>query len=382
METRKLFYEDCLTREFDAVVLSCEAGEKGWSVVLDATAFYPEGGGQACDIGTLGGVKVLDVREKGEAIVHLCNAPLEVGQTVHGMIDWARRLDQMQQHTGEHIISGILHRLYGAHNTGFHVGTGLMQVDFDCPIPAEMIPVIEAEANNAVYENLPVLCFVPSPEDLEKTVYRTKRALPWPVRIVQIPGYDSCACCGVHVAHTGQVGIIKIVSCIKFHEGVRLEMACGGRAFSYLSRILEQNKQVSNAFSAKPLETGAAALRMNDALAAEKFRRTTAERKLMELKAAEFKDQGNVLHFADDLAPAEVRELAEKIANVCGGVAAVFSGKEEEGYQVCLVSKQGSVAELGKDMAAQLSGRGGGKPQFQQGRLSSTKDQIENYFAK
>ena len=268
METRKLYYEDCLLKEFTATVLSCTETEKGFSVILDATAFYPEGGGQACDLGTLADANVLDVRESGESVVHLCDKALPEGSSVTGKILWSRRLDLMQQHAGEHIVSGIIHRRWGGHNVGFHMGADTVTIDFDCPIPVEALAEIEQEANGAVYENLPIKCWYPA-EDLLPTVpYRSKKALPWPVRIVEIPGYDICACCGVHVAYTGQIGLIKLLSCIKFHEGVRIEMLCGKRAFSYLSRIYDQNRLVCQAFSAKPLETGTAAQRMNEALPA------------------------------------------------------------------------------------------------------------------
>ena len=184
----------------------------------------------------------------------------------------------MQQHTGEHIVSGIIHRRWGYHNVGFHMGADVTTIDFDGPIPPEAIAQIEQEANEAVWANLPVLCRVPSREELPEVVYRTKRQLDWPVRIVEVPGTDTCACCGVHTRFTGEVGLIKIFSCVKFHQGVRLEMACGGRALEFLSQVFEQNRQVSQAFSAKILETGAAARKMNEQLSAEKFRAAGLQR--------------------------------------------------------------------------------------------------------
>lgn len=380
METRRLYYEDCLMREFTAAVVSCEAAEKGFRVVLDATAFYPEGGGQACDLGTLQGSAVLDVREVGETVVHLCDKPLPVGAQVVGKVDWVRRLDLMQQHSGEHIVSGIIHKLYGCHNVGFHVGADVITIDFDYPIPAEMLPQIEKQANGAIYENLPIKCWYPEEAALPAIPYRTKKQLSWPVRIVEVPGYDICACCGVHVAYTGQIGLIKLLSCVKFHEGVRIEMVCGARALDYLSRIYEQNKLVSQAFSAKPLETGAAAQRMNDALSAEKFRATALERQVFDSIAAGYENAGNVLHFAQDLAPVAVRELADRIAGKCGGTAAVFCGTDADGYSVCLVNHTQPVAELGKRMNGELNGRGGGKPGFFQGSVKATKIQIEAFF--
>ena len=214
--TGKLYYEDCHRKAFTATVTDCQESKKGFWVTLDETAFYPEGGGQACDTGTLGEAKVLETREEGEEIRHLCDRPIPVGAQVEGRIDWARRFDLMQQHTGEHIVSGIVHKMFGSHNVGFHMGADAVTIDFDTPIPQEALAEIEEKANQAVYENLPVRCWYPSPEELSQVQYRTKKALPWPVRIVEIPGYDSCACCGVHVKHTGQIGLIKIVSCVKF----------------------------------------------------------------------------------------------------------------------------------------------------------------------
>ena len=272
METKKLYYGDCHLREFSATVLACTETDKGYQVILDATAFYPEGGGQDCDLGSLGTAQVLDVQEQGESVIHLCDAPLPVGASVVGKIDWERRFDLMQQHSGEHILSGLIHAAFGYHNVGFHVGKDTMEVDFDGPIPTEALAQLEAEANRAVWENLPIRCWYPSPEALPQVSYRTKKALPWPVRIVEVPGYDTCACCGVHVASTGEIGLIKILSCVKFHQGVRLEMLCGRRAYRHLCQAYDQNRQVSQAFSAKLMETGAAARRINEQLAAEKFR--------------------------------------------------------------------------------------------------------------
>ena len=382
METKKLYYEDCLCKEFAATVVGCTACDQGYWVELDATAFFPGGGGQACDLGTLADVPVLDMKEDGETVLHLCSEPLTVGQTVAGKLDWERRLDQMQQHSGEHIVSGIVYALYGGHNVGFHVGSDMVTIDFDCPIPAEALPEIERQTNAAIYENLPVNCWYPPEDQLTYIHYRSKKALDWPVRLVQIPGYDSCACCGVHTAYTGQVGLVKLFSCVKFHQGVRIEMACGARALRYLSAIYAQNQQVCRAFSAKPLETGSAAQRMNDTLAAEKFRATGLERQLFDHIAESYVNQGNVLYFADDLLPGAARELADRIAQKCSGTAAVFSGTDESGYTVCLVNHSGSVAELGKEMNQALQGRGGGKPGFFQGSVKASRGDIEAFFGK
>ena len=380
METKKLYYVNPHLSRFSATVLSCIEGEKGFEVVLDQTAFYPEGGGQAADTGTLNGVRVLAVRERDETIVHFCDGALIAGDTAEGAVDYDLRFDRMQQHTGEHIVSGIINSRYGWHNTGFHMGTESTTIDFDGVIPAEDLPSIEAAANEAVWKNLEVRCWIPSPEALPGVTYRTKRALPWPVRIVEVPGYDSCACCGTHTTHTGEVGVIKLLSAIPFRNGTRIEMACGKRALAILNSAYEQNRQVSQAFSAKIQETGEAARKMNEILAAQKFRITGLEKQIFSGIAAGYKGSGDVLHFEPSLDNVAVRELADAIAEVSGGTAAVFSGNDAEGYAFVLISREGDLRQLGRDMTKVLGGRGGGKPNCQQGRVQAAKSEIEAFF--
>ena len=382
METRKLYYEDPLCREFSARVTGCVQAQRGWEISLDATAFYPEGGGQACDTGTLGLVRVMETREREGQILHLCDGPLEPGPAVEGKLDWERRLDLQQQHSGEHIVSGIVHRRFGYHNVGFHVGKEVMQIDFDGPIREEELAGIEEEANRAVWENREVKCWYPSREELPEIFYRTKKELPWPVRIVQVPGYDSCACCGVHVKYTGQIGLIKLISCVKFHQGVRIELVCGRRAWNLVSRVFEQNRQVSQCFSAKMLETGEAARKMNDTLAAREYRIGELEKKLAEGIAESYVNYGNVLHFEPGLNGGALRELADRIAEKCGGRAAVFSGTDGNGYSYCLAIREGDLRQLGKELNTALNGRGGGKPNFQQGSVRATRREIEEFFVK
>lgn len=381
MPTRKLYYEDCHMTKFSARVISCEAGKNGFEIILDRTAFYPEGGGQACDKGNLNDAVVLDVQERGEDVVHLCREALDPGTEVEGVIDWDRRFDLMQQHSGEHIISGIVNRLFGYHNVGFHMGKDLVTIDFDGMLTLSDLHRIENLANEAVWQNLPIRCWYPSPEELPTVGYRSKRALPWPVRVVEVPGYDKCACCGVHVANTGEIGIIKLFSVVKFHQGVRIEMACGRRALGLLQSVFEENRKVSQAFSAKLLETGDAARKMNETLSAEKLRSSALQKRLFAAIAAEYAGKGDIVHIDDMLDNVGVRDLADAIAEVCGGRAAVFSGSDDSGYAYCLATRQGDLRALGKEMTAFLNGRGGGKPNFQQGSVKAAKSQIEAFFA-
>lgn len=381
METAKLYYEDSRLREFDARVLECRQEGQRWLVTLDRTAFYPEGGGQAGDTGTLAGVRVLDTQEHAQEVIHFCDGALEPGTVVHGVIDYARRFDLMQQHTGEHILSGLVYEKYGYHNTGFHMGADVITVDFDGVVPPEDLPELERRANEAVFRDIPLECWVPSEQELPTVTYRTKRALPWPVRIVRIPGYDSCACCSVHVQRTGQIGVIKLLSVIRFRTGVRMEMVCGGRALALLNESYHQNQLVSRAFSAKPSETGEAARRMNETVDSLKLELAQLRRQIFAAKADRCRDAGDVLLFEADLESADVRRLADAVAECCGGVAAVLSGNDVEGYAYCLVSRCGDLRALGKSMNQALGGRGGGRAEFQQGRLSASRQQIEEWFS-
>ena len=254
MATRRLYYEDAYIRRFEATVVSCEPKGKRFEVVLDQTAFFPEGGGQAPDLGVIGGAKVLDVQERFDEVVHTCASPLSLGETITGEIDWDRRFALMQQHSGEHLVSGIVHARYGWNNVGFHMGADCMTIDFSGPIPPEDIPEIEHAANEAVWADLPSEILLPTAEELAGLHYRSKKALTGQVRLVRFPGADLCACCGTHVRRTGEIGLIKILRCVKFREGVRIEMMCGSQALAYLTAVHAQNHEISTLLSAKPLK--------------------------------------------------------------------------------------------------------------------------------
>ena len=376
---KKLFYEDSHLKTFEAVVTGCTPTEGGYLITLDATAFYPEGGGQPSDIGTLGDSNVLSVREERDTIPHLCDKPLSVGQTVTGSINWEQRFDLMQQHTGEHMVSGVINKRYGYHNVGFHIGADVVTIDFDGPIPQEDLQSIEDCVNAAIWQNLPVKCYYPSPEELPQVPYRRKRDLLWPVRIVEIPDVDLCACCGTHVKHTGEVGLVKLFSCVKFHQGVRIEMACGKRALDILSATYAQNRLVSQAFSAKLQETGLAAQRMNEALSSEKFRSAGLEKRLFSYIAQSHKGKVLALHFETDLSPSANRALCDAIAEECS-VAVTLSGTDKTGYSLCIISRTEDVKALGSQAVQALGGRGGGKKEAFQGTVSATQQKIEEFF--
>ena len=379
MEVKKLYYADSHLKDFSAVVTGCEAVKGGWAVTLDATAFYPTGGGQECDLGILGGARVLDVKEQGENILHLCDTPLEVGAEVTGTIDWERRFDHMQQHSGEHLVMGQIYQKFGYHNVGFHMGGHLVTIDLDGTVTWEDLMEIERRTNQIICRNIPVKTWYPSPEELPNVKYRTKKQLPWPVRIVEFGGEDVCACCGTHVKSTGEIGLVKFVSCVKFKEGVRIEMASGRRATELYQQIFEQNRQVSQTFSAKILETGSAARKFNDMLTQEKYRAIGLQRKIFGAIAQSYAGKERAVHFEADLQPGQVRELADAIAEKTD-TAIVYSGCDATGYSICILSKTQDTRALGKEVNAALNGRGGGKPGAFQGSLKATKEQIEAFF--
>ena len=379
MEVKKLYYEDSHLQKFTAGVTGCQETKNGWEVTLDATAFYPEGGGQPCDIGTLGGAQVLSVKEQGEDIIHLCDRPLAVGSTVEGKICWDRRLDHTQQHSGEHMVSGVIHQRYGYHNVGFHMGSDVVTIDFDGVVPAEDLQEIENIVNAGIWANFSVKCWYPSEEELPTVPYRRKKDLPWPVRIVEFPGFDICACCGTQVKRTGEIGLVKLLSCVKFHEGVRIEMVCGKRALQMLSDTYEQNKQVSQAFSAKIGETGQAARRMNETLAVEKLRSATLEKRLFTYIAQGYTGKQLALHFEENLTPNGNRELCDKIADFAI-VAITLSGTDEKGYSICVISRTEDAKAIGTEATKALNGRGGGKKEAFQGNIQATRAEIVAYF--
>ena len=381
METKKLYYDDPFLHEFTARVLACEETKGGFAVVLDQTAFYPEGGGQPADHGTLGAVRVLDVREKDGVITHLCDGAFEPGETVRGALDWARRFDHMQQHSGEHICSGLICAQFHCDNVGFHMGADAVTIDFNAEIAWDGLLELERRANAYIYEDHAIDIRFYRGAELEKVEYRSKKPLDGDVRIVSFPGADCCACCGTHVARSGQVGLVKFLSCQKFREGVRIELLCGERAYRYLAATWEQNLRGAQSLSAKPTESAAAVARLSDELGQLKLRAAHLEAAVFAQVAQRLAGQGDVLLFEEDMSPDSVRRLCDAVMNTCGGRCAVFAGRDGA-WKYAVGQVDGDLRELVKRLNAALSGRGGGKPFFAQGSASAGKKEIEAFFAE
>ena len=382
METEKLYYRDPYQTAFTARVLTCAPSKTGYLVTLDRTAFYPEGGGQPADHGVLGGVSVTDVHERDGVIFHTCGGPMEPGATVEGSIDWPRRFDHMQQHSGEHILSGLLCSLYDCDNVGFHLGADTVTIDYNRELTWEQVLEAERRANETIWKDTPAEITFPSPQALEHLHYRSKKELTGQVRIVSFPGADCCACCGTHVRRAGEVGIIKVLSCQKFREGVRLEILCGQRAYRYLSQVYEQDHAAAQLLSVKPQDTFAAVERQAAELTAAKQRMTELEDQLFALQAQALAGRGDVLLMEPPMRPDGARKLADAAARAAGGLAAVFAG-EQKAYVYALVRAGGAdIAPLVKRLNQTLNGRGGGRNGFAQGSVRADASAIQAFFQK
>ena len=381
MSTERLYYENPHLREFIAVVRECRSLENGYAVCLDRTALYPEGGGQPADQGELGGVRVLDVQEKDGEILHFTDGPLKKGETVTGLIDWERRFDLMQQHSGEHIVSGLVHSAFGYDNVGFHMGSDVVTIDFNGLLEADDLQQIESRANRLIWENVPVEVLYPPREELAGIAYRSKKELEGQVRIVRIEGADTCACCGGHVEFTGEIGMVRILSAVHFREGVRVEMICGGRVLEQIRMLQTQNHKISTLLSAKPDHTADSVQRLWDENYALKGRIREMEETYISSRAAAYKEAGDVLLIEGGMEPDSVRRLADAVMQTCGGRCAVFSAAPEGGYRYAIGQKDGDLRSFTKELNTALDGRGGGKPFFVQGSVKADENRIRKFFS-
>ncbi|MCD8023775.1 MAG: alanyl-tRNA editing protein [Lachnospiraceae bacterium] len=417
MITESLFYIDAYMRSFTETVISCRKGKKGYEVVLSATAFYPEGGGQPYDLGTLRllntfavskseneevsafevtqrenfagevsqtAANILEVHEKSGELVHYTDGPLPEGAQVYGEIDWNRRFDLMQQHSGEHIVSGLVHAAYGYDNVGFHMGSDVITIDFNGELDEAALQEIATQANEAIWQNQKPHIFYPSPEELKTLPYRSKKELTGEVRIVEFPAapphaertgmgganmplsssevaspaapscakpfIDMCACCGLHVAYAGEIGIVKLLSVEKCREGVRVEMIRGTRVLDFMNMVNAQNHQVSVLLSAKPDRTADAVKRSLDENYRLKGRVLAMEEKLFAQEAEHLEGAGDVLLFEKDMDADSVRKLAVAVMETCGGRCAVFSDNGDGSFKYAIGERDGDLRELIRSM--------------------------------
>ena len=374
--TDKLYYESSHRKDFEAQVISCEPEGEGYKVVLDKTVFFPEGGGQYADTGILGGVHVLDAQEKDGIIYHYTDGALTPGEIVKGEIDWEKRFESMQQHSGEHIISGIVHGRFGYNNVGFHLGADYCTMDFDGPITKEQLKEIEEEANRIVYKNLNIEILYPTKEELKDLTYRSKIEIEGQVRIVNIPGVDICACCAPHVDRTGEIGNIKLVDMVSYKGGERITMLSGSRALADHQQKEESVKKISALLCAKDTEVAEAVEKLKEQLDL-KNQVSALKQKLLAYQAKEIDVTPELVKvFDSELSGNEPRELMNLLLERGAKICAIFAGNDEEGYRYVIGSHSEDVRVISKKLNEAFQGRGGGKPQMVQGSLKGTAKNI------
>ena len=288
----------------------------------------------------------------------------------------------MQHHTGEHIISGLAHRLYGAENVGFHLGEDDVTMDLDIELDRYALDKIEGLANEAIYKNLAVTARYPAPEELKTLKYRSKLNLTDGVRIVTVENYDDCACCAPHVARTGEIGMIKILDFMRYKGGVRLHIKCGMDALLDYRTRYTQALHISNLLSAKQGEIVSAVEQLQQALIEEKRAQNELRRRILEeeLKRLPESVSGNLTVFAPLLEARELRELVNVGKTRCTGIFGAFSGDDASGYSYIMGSESVDLRASAKEINAALSGRGGGSKEMIQGSVKASAEAIRSYF--
>lgn len=380
--TERLYYKDSHLETFTAKVLACEIKGDIYGIVLDRTAFFPEGGGQYADTGFLNDDEVLDVQESDGKIYHYLRMPLLVGSTVNGRINYGERFVKMQQHTGEHIVSGLVHTCFGYDNVGFHLGTEEVTLDFNGPLTEDNLRQIERKANEAVASNIQVEVFNPSLEERKHLEYRSKIQIDGELRIVKIPGYDVCACCAPHVSYTGEIGMIKLTGATKYKGGTRVQMLCGFRALEDYNEKEKNIIQISRLLSAKPYETFEAVRGLQNELREVRQRGIQFQDMYLKLKFLDiFNSRGSFLIFEDHLDMNVVRKHINEGVEKCSGICGAFIGNDDEGYAYILGSKTVDLRDFLKDFHRTFPGKGGGRPEMVQGSASGSESQFRQYFS-
>lgn len=380
-ETVKLYYDDSYMIKFKGRIIECTEQKDVYKAVLDTTCFYPEGGGQPADKGTLGEANVLDVQEKNGVIYHTIDRKLNVGEYVEGIIDWEHRFELMQHHSGEHIVSGIVHKLYGYNNVGFRMGSNCVTVDFNGKLSEAEIKNVEIIANKAIYENIEITTVYPSSEELGNMEYRSKKALEGNVRIAIVPKYDVCACCGTHVMKTGEIGIIKFISSQSYKGGTRLGLLCGRSALENYDNVLKSALSISSLLSANYENIVNAVENMKHEKEQLNQKNIDLQMQIFELKSDKIgKENKNVYLFEDNLLPNDLKRFCTVLCRRIEGVSIVLSGNDNEGYKYAAGSINVDCREFGKEFNATFSGRGGGAKEIIQGSIVGCRNDIEEYL--
>lgn len=397
--TQKIFYEDIHIINFTATVWECIPDEtKGqYRLLLDRTAFFPEEGGQLADKGTLSvimadqapdtenSIPVLDVQIHDDLIYHTVATPIPAGATVTGHVDWAQRFDFMQQHSGEHILSGLIHSRFGLDNVGFHLGTEEVTLDMNGELTLEQLRGLEQEANDIIWHNLPVLISYPDPEELAAMEYRSKLDLTGNVRIVEIPGADCCACCAPHVEYTGQIGLLKITNVMRHRGGVRINILCGSRALADYTKKQDSVSRISMQLSAKQEAVADAVRRLQEENNDLKEQYRTLQAKFLHFALQSLpspESSAHALLFLEEVNDIAMRNAINELVTRYRGYCGIFVGNDTDGYRFIIGSSQRDCRELAGALRAQFQAKGGGTPPMIQGSIQADREAITAFLAK
>lgn len=379
MKTIKLYDENAYIKEFEAEVLSCEKSGKFYAVVLDKTAFFPEGGGQQADKGTLSGVKVLDVQEKDGEIIHFCEKP--ISGTVKGEIYWESRFDRMQNHSGEHIVSGLIHRYTGADNVSFSLTDSECTLAFNAAIDEKLLEKVEEEANEIIFENRKITCYYPGAGELKTLEYRSKLDLSENVRLVEIEGVDLCACCAPHCKSTGEIGQIKILSRETYKNGgTKIFIVCGKRALEHHKMLLSQARDISHLLCAKIEKTASATKRLKEEKEKCEYELVGLKRRNIEKAVESISPSEENVIITCEFKGDDLRLFADKLKTKVKGIVLVLEGDDKSGYRYVLTSENTDISSIIKSTNTALNGKGGGRDNMARGTYGVPFDKIKDYF--
>ena len=377
--TKELYYDDAYLSEFQATVLSCEEDKKGYALTLDATAFYPEGGGQPYDTGTLNEAKVLEVHRRDDRIIHTVDTYLKPGTIVNGKVDFERRFDLMQQHSGEHVFSGLVHKYFGYDNIGFHLGEKEVVLDFSGPLDHKDLSMIEAECNRMIQKNIPVEVTYPNDEELSVLDYRSKKELNGRIRIVSIRDCDVCACCGTHVRKIGEVGYCKVLSLTTKKGNARVSVLFGKRATDYMARIYDEVTAISALISKNPLEILEGVRHLQDEVLQKGLKLNALYTKHFEERFEKETETSLFITIEEGCTMDLLRHFCDRMSAKAKTAAGLLK-KSEEDYQYVIISKSEDLRAAAKSLSETFAGKGGGSKEMIQGSLHGSAEQIVSFL--
>ena len=380
----KIYEKDGHCSSFDAKVLSCEINKNGlFDIVLSQTAFFPEGGGQCSDEGKINDKKVIEVKlsEDGNSVIHTLEVPFSVGDVVHGEIDMDVRFSRMQNHTAEHICSGIVHSLFGYENTGFHMGQDEITMDFNGILSSDDLQKVEELANKAIYDNLPITITFYAPGEARDVFYRSKKEINSTLRLVEIKGIDVCACCAPHVASTGEIGLVKILGFQKYKGGTRVSLLAGKRAFDELTKHYNNVKKISNSLSSNPQDICERFKQLQKELYETKVAKTAIKNEYYSLIASQYDNNiiDNIIYFDNDSSIEEIRFLTNLLKDKTSKICAVFTGTDNE-YKFIAASNNADMIKFAQYLRTSLKASCGGKAQMIQGSILASQEEIRYHI--